>query len=77
MVQSKGMDYPAVDTRGTKGMALSFCRIAERRGPPERTLALRGGARHLRGDIRKETGIDRHAPVLAAVRDKGGTDAVA
>src|SRR5208283_2973788 len=39
VVQSKGMDYPAVDTRGTKGMALSFA-VSPRGGDHLKGLSL-------------------------------------
>ena len=58
VVQSKGMDYPAVDTRGTKGMALSFA-VSPRGGDHLKGLSLYEVAPDIyAGDIKKETGID-------------------
>jgi aldehyde:ferredoxin oxidoreductase len=58
VVHSKGMDYPAVDTRGTKGMALSFA-VSPRGGDHLKGLSLYEVAPDLYArDIRRETGID-------------------
>ena len=58
VVQSKGMDYPAVDTRGTKGMALSFA-VSPRGGDHLKGLSLYEVAPDIYArDIKKETGID-------------------
>ena len=57
LVQSKGLDYPAVDTRGTKGMALSFA-VSPRGGDHLKGLSLYEVAPDLYAqDIRRETGI--------------------
>ena len=57
VVHGKGMDYPAVDTRGTKGMALSFS-VSPRGGDHLKGLSLYEVAPDVyAGDIRKETGI--------------------
>ena len=58
VVHSKGMDYPAVDTRGTKGMALSFA-VSPRGGDHLKGLSLYEVAPDIYAhDIKKETGID-------------------
>jgi len=58
VVHSKGMDYPAVDTRGTKGMALSFA-VSPRGGDHLKGLSLYEVAPDIYAqDIRQETGID-------------------
>ena len=58
VVHSKGMDYPAVDTRGTKGMALSFA-VSPRGGDHLKGLSLYEVAPDLyAGDIKRETGIE-------------------
>jgi aldehyde:ferredoxin oxidoreductase len=57
VVQSKGLDYPAVDIRGTKGMALSFA-VSPRGGDHLKGLSLYEVAPDLYArDIRRETGI--------------------
>ena len=57
VVHSKGMDYPAVDTRGTKGMALSFA-VSPRGGDHLKGLSLYEVAPEIYAhDIKKETGI--------------------
>jgi aldehyde:ferredoxin oxidoreductase len=57
VIQSKGLDYPAVDIRGTKGMALSFA-VSPRGGDHLKGLALYEVAPDLYAqDIRQETGI--------------------
>ena len=58
VVHSKGLDYPAVDTRGTKGMALSFA-VSPRGGDHLKGLSLYEVAPDIYAqDIRKETGIN-------------------
>ena len=58
VVHSKGMDYPAVDTRGTKGMALSFA-VSPRGGDHLKGLSLYEVAPDIYAqDIKRETGID-------------------
>ena len=58
VVHSKGMDYPAVDVRGTKGMALSFA-VSPRGGDHLKGLSLYEVAPELyRQDIKTEVGID-------------------
>jgi aldehyde:ferredoxin oxidoreductase len=58
VVHSKKMDYPAVDVRGTKGMALAFS-ISPRGGDHLKGLPLYEVAPELyRADIREELGID-------------------
>ena len=58
MVHSKGMDYPAVDTRGTKGMALSFA-VSPRGGDHLKGLSLYEVAPDIYvRDIKRETGIE-------------------
>ena len=58
VVHSKGMDYPAVDTRGTKGMALSFA-VSPRGGDHLKGLSLYEVAPDIYAQaIRQETGID-------------------
>ena len=58
MVHSKGMDYPAVDTRGTKGMALSFA-VSPRGGDHLKGLSLYEVAPDIYAqDIKRETGIE-------------------
>ena len=67
VVHSKGLDYPAVDTRGTKGMALSFA-VSPRGGDHLKGLSLYEVAPDIYAqDIRKETGIERHSSILAAI----------
>ena len=57
VVHSKGMDYPAVDTRGTKGMALSFA-VSPRGGDHLKGLSLYEVAPDIYAqDIERETGI--------------------
>jgi aldehyde:ferredoxin oxidoreductase len=57
VIQSKGMDYPAVDTRGTKGMALSFA-LSPRGGDHLKGLSLYEVAPDVYSkDIKQETGI--------------------
>ena len=57
VVHGKGMDYPAVDTRGTKGMALSFA-VSPRGGDHLKGLSLYEVAPDIyAADIRKETGV--------------------
>jgi aldehyde:ferredoxin oxidoreductase len=57
VIQSKGLDYPAVDIRGTKGMALSFA-VSPRGGDHLKGLPLYEVAPDLYAqDIRQETGI--------------------
>ncbi len=57
VVHSKGLDYPAVDVRGTKGMALSFA-VSPRGGDHLKGLSLYEVAPDLYAtDIEKETGI--------------------
>ncbi len=57
VVHSKGLDYPAVDIRGTKGMALSFS-VSPRGGDHLKGLSLYEVAPALYADaIRAETGI--------------------
>lgn len=58
VVQSKGMDYPAVDVRGTKGMALSFA-VSPRGGDHLKGLPLYEVAPDIYArDIREQTGIE-------------------
>jgi len=58
VIHSKGLDYPAVDTRGTKGMALSFA-VSPRGGDHLKGLSLYEVAPDLYAqDIRKEIGIN-------------------
>ncbi len=57
VVHSKGLDYPAVDIRGTKGMALSFA-VSPRGGDHLKGLSLYEVAPDLYAqDIQRETGI--------------------
>jgi len=57
VVHSKGLDYPAVDIRGTKGMALSFA-VSPRGGDHLKGLSLYEVAPDVyANDIRNETGI--------------------
>ena len=57
VVHGKGLDYPAVDIRGTKGMALSFA-VSPRGGDHLKGLSLYEVAPDLyAADIEKETGI--------------------
>jgi aldehyde:ferredoxin oxidoreductase len=57
VIHSKGLDYPAVDTRGTKGMALAFA-VSPRGGDHLKGLSLYEVAPDLYAqDIRRETGI--------------------
>jgi aldehyde:ferredoxin oxidoreductase len=57
VVHSKGMDYPAVDTRGTKGMALSIA-VSPRGGDHLKGLSLYEVVPDVYAeDIRRETGI--------------------
>ncbi|MTI82644.1 MAG: aldehyde ferredoxin oxidoreductase [Firmicutes bacterium] len=58
VVHSKGMDYPAVDIRGTKGMALSFA-VSPRGGDHLKGLPLYEVAPDVyAGDIKEEVGIE-------------------
>ncbi len=58
VVHSKGLDYPAVDIRGTKGMALSFA-VSPRGGDHLKGLSLYEVAPEVYArDIRKEIGIE-------------------
>ncbi|PKM81154.1 MAG: aldehyde ferredoxin oxidoreductase [Firmicutes bacterium HGW-Firmicutes-14] len=58
VVHSKGMDYPAVDVRGTKGMALSFA-VSPRGGDHLKGLPLYEVAPEIyQKDIKEEVGID-------------------
>lgn len=58
VVHNKGLDYPAVDTRGTKGMALSFA-VSPRGGDHLKGLSLYEVAPDLYAqDIKRETGIE-------------------
>lgn len=58
VIHSKGMDYPAVDVRGTKGMALSFA-VSPRGGDHLKGLSLYEVAPEIyRKDILQETGIE-------------------
>lgn len=58
VVHSKGMDYPAVDIRGTKGMALSFA-VSPRGGDHLKGLPLYEVAPEVyQNDIKTEVGID-------------------
>jgi aldehyde:ferredoxin oxidoreductase len=58
VIQSKGLDYPAVDIRGTKGMALSFA-VSPRGGDHLKGLSLYEVAPDLYAQaIRKEIGIN-------------------
>lgn len=58
VVHSKGMDYPAVDIRGTKGMALSFA-VSPRGGDHLKGLPLYEVAPEVyQKDIKDEVGID-------------------
>jgi len=58
VVHSKGMDYPAVDTRGTKGMALSFA-VSPRGGDHLKGLSLYEVAPEIYAkDIKRETAIE-------------------
>ena len=58
VVHSKGMDYPAVDVRGTKGMALSFA-VSPRGGDHLKGLSLYEVAPDIyKEDIATETGIN-------------------
>ncbi len=73
VVHGKGLDYPAVDTRGTKGMALSFA-VSPRGGDHLKGLSLYEVAPDLYAtDIEKETGIKVTPQVLASVRDQSRT----
>jgi aldehyde:ferredoxin oxidoreductase len=57
VVHSKGLDYPAVDIRGTKGMALSFA-VSPRGGDHLKGLSLYEVAPELYAqDILRETGV--------------------
>lgn len=57
VVHSKGLDYPAVDIRGTKGMALSFA-VSPRGGDHLKGLSLYEVAPELYAkDIKRELGI--------------------
>lgn len=57
VVHSKGLDYPAVDIRGTKGMALSFA-VSPRGGDHLKGLSLYEVAPDIySSDILRETGI--------------------
>lgn len=57
VVHSKGLDYPAVDIRGTKGMALSFA-VSPRGGDHLKGLSLYEVAPDIYAkDILRETGI--------------------
>ena len=57
VVHSKGLDYPAVDVRGTKGMALSFA-VSPRGGDHLKGLSLYEVAPDVYSqDIERETGI--------------------
>jgi aldehyde:ferredoxin oxidoreductase len=58
VVHNKGLDYPAVDVRGTKGMALAFA-VAPRGGDHLKGLSLYEVAPEVYArDILRETGID-------------------
>jgi aldehyde:ferredoxin oxidoreductase len=58
VIQSKGLDYPAVDIRGTKGMALSFA-VSPRGGDHLKGLSLYEVAPEVYAkDIKRETGIE-------------------
>ena len=58
VVHSKGLDYPAVDIRGTKGMALSFA-VSPRGGDHLKGLSLYEVAPDVYAkDIQRETGIE-------------------
>lgn len=58
VVQSKGMDYPAVDVRGTKGMALAFA-VSPRGGDHLKGLPLYEVAPEVyQEDIKAELGIE-------------------
>lgn len=58
LVHSKGMDYPAVDVRGTKGMALSFA-VSPRGGDHLKGLPLYEVAPDVyKDDIKEELGIE-------------------
>jgi len=58
VIQSKGLDYPAVDIRGTKGMALSFA-VSPRGGDHLKGLSLYEVAPDVYAkDIQRETGIE-------------------
>ncbi|MDW7674238.1 MAG: aldehyde ferredoxin oxidoreductase family protein [Bacillota bacterium] len=58
LVHSKGMDYPAVDVRGTKGMALSFA-VSPRGGDHLKGLPLYEVAPDIyKDDIKEELGIE-------------------
>jgi aldehyde:ferredoxin oxidoreductase len=58
VVHSKGLDYPAVDIRGTKGMALSFA-VSPRGGDHLKGLSLYEVAPDVyRQDILTQTGIE-------------------
>ncbi|MCL6611738.1 MAG: aldehyde ferredoxin oxidoreductase family protein [Peptococcaceae bacterium] len=58
VVQSKGMDYPAVDVRGTKGMALSFA-VSPRGGDHLKGLPMYEVAPDIYArDIREQIGIE-------------------
>ncbi len=58
VVHSKGMDYPAVDVRGTKGMALAFA-VSPRGGDHLKGLPLYEVAPEVyQKDIKTEIGID-------------------
>lgn len=58
VVHSKGMDYPAVDVRGTKGMALSFA-VSPRGGDHLKGLPLYEVAPDIYArDIKEQLGID-------------------
>ncbi|WP_028309690.1 aldehyde ferredoxin oxidoreductase family protein [Desulfitibacter alkalitolerans] len=58
VIHSKGMDYPAVDVRGTKGMALSFA-VSPRGGDHLKGLPLYEVAPEIyKDDIKEELGIE-------------------
>jgi len=58
VVHSKGMDYPAVDVRGTKGMALSFA-VSPRGGDHLKGLPMyEVGPEIYAKDIREQLGIE-------------------
>lgn len=58
IVHSKGMDYPAVDVRGTKGMALSFA-VSPRGGDHLKGLPMyEVGPEIYAKDIREQIGIE-------------------
>jgi aldehyde:ferredoxin oxidoreductase len=58
VIHNKGLDYPAVDIRGTKGMALSFA-VSPRGGDHLKGLSLYEVAPDVyANDFRRETGIE-------------------